>query len=114
MKLVTQKKLAADVLKCSGKKIWLDPTKSKDIKEAITKIDIKNLIKEGLIVKKKLPFQSRSRARKIHIQKVKGRRSNKGSRKGTLNARLPDKEKWMNKIRSLRKLLTELKDKSLI
>jgi large subunit ribosomal protein L19e len=114
MKLTTQKNLAAKVLKCSGKKVWLDSTKIASIKEAITKIDVKNLIKEGLIAKKKVAAQSKGRVKKLHTQKVKGRKSGKGSKKGTPNARLSDKDKWMLKIRSLRKLLRELKEKELV
>lgn len=114
MKLTIQKRLASEILKCSPSKVWLDSTKSKEIKEAITKIDLKNLIKEGVIAKKKDPEQSRVRARKVHQQKVKGRRSGKGSRKGGPNARLGKKEKWMNKIRSIRDLLSEMKEKGFI
>lgn len=114
MKLETQKRIASEILKCSPDKIWLDPEQETSIKEAITNIDIKNLIKKGVIAKKKIPEQSRGRARKLHIQKVKGRRAGKGSRKGSPNARLKDKTEWMNKIRSLRELLNELKGKELI
>jgi large subunit ribosomal protein L19e len=110
MKLTTQKKLASEILKCSPSKVWIDESKQKDVKEAITKIDIKNLIKEGVVAKKKLPQQSRSRARKLHEQKVKGRKSGSGTRKGKPNARLSDKIKWILKIRGLRLLLKDLKD----
>ena len=114
MKLTIQKKIASKVFKSSPKKVWLDSTKIKDIKEAITAIDVKNLIKQGLISKKVTSEQSRSRARKLHEQKVKGRKSGKGSKKGKPNSRLSDKSKWMLKIRSLRSLLKELKEKQLI
>ncbi len=110
MKLTTQKRLASNILKCSPKKVWFDPTQVKEIKEAITNADVKTLINDGVIAKQKLPQQSRARARKLHAQKVKGRRSGVGSRKGTPNARLSDKSKWIVKIRSLRALLKDLKD----
>jgi large subunit ribosomal protein L19e len=110
MKLTTQKRLASGILKCSPKKVWLDNSSDKEIKEAITKADINTLIKKGLIAKKKLPEQSRARARTLHAQKVKGRKSGKGSKKGKPNARLSDKIKWILKIRSLRVLLKDLKD----
>jgi len=44
MKLNLQKRLAAQILKCSEKRIQLDTTRLSDIKEAITKADIKSLI----------------------------------------------------------------------
>lgn len=114
MKLTIQKRLAAQIFKCSPKNVWLDSDRSKEIKEAITKIDIKNLIKEGMIARQKIPHQSRANARKSHAQKVKGRKSGKGSRKGSPNARLKDKVKWMQRIRSIRIVLKELKDNSRI
>ena len=110
MKLTIQKRLAAEILKCGLGKVWLDTESDKEIKEAITKADIKSLIKKGLIAKKKLPQQSRARARALQIQKVKGRKSGKGSKKGKPNSRLKDKVKWIFKIRALRILLKELKD----
>ena len=44
MELKIQKRLAAQILKCSQHKIVFDNSKLKDIKEAITKVDIKTLI----------------------------------------------------------------------
>ena len=49
MKLDNQKRLAAQILKCSKKRVKFDPDRSSDIKESITKADIRNLIKEEAI-----------------------------------------------------------------
>ena len=103
--LTTQKRLAARILKCSNKKIWLDPEQSDDIKEAITNIDVKSLIKKKTIKKKGSNESSRVRARAIKIQKSKGRRKGQGSRKGKKKARTPKKEKWINHISFLELLL---------
>lgn len=111
MKLDNQKKIAAQISKCSRKRIWLDPDRLSDIKEAITKVDIKSLIKEGVIRKRQAKGVSRVRARKILVQKRKGRQKGSGSRKGKKTARLSRKRKWINKIRAQRILLNELKDK---
>ena len=81
MKLHVQKRLAADVLNCSSKRIWLDPNSLSEIKEAITKRDIKSLIEQGLIKKKRIKGVSRFRARKILVQKRKGKQKGQGSRK---------------------------------
>lgn len=110
MKLDNQTKLAANILNCSRKKIWLDPERSADIKEAITKVDIRSLIKEGAIRKKPTKAISRARARKILKQKRKGRQKGKGSKKGKRTARLSKKRGWINKIRAQRILLNELRD----
>jgi large subunit ribosomal protein L19e len=114
MNLKTQKRLAAQILKCSAKKIWLDISRASDIKEAITKADIKSLIVEKLIKKRHPKNSSKFWARKKKVQKRKGRQKGPGSRKGKKTARLPKKKAWMNKIRIQRNFLKELKDKTII
>ena len=113
--LKTQKRIAASVLKCSPKKVTFDVTRLSDIKEAITKEDIKTLIKDGLIKRIRSNEQSRVRARVRAVQRSKGRQRNAGSRKGRATARLPRKRKWIGKIRRQRELLSELREnKSLL
>jgi len=113
MKLNNQKKLASSVLKAGEKRIYLDPTKSTEIKEAITKTDIRSLIAQKIIKVKPKRGISKSRSKKIKIQKAKGRRKGLGSRKGKQTARLPRKKAWMLKVRTQRKLLQQLKPKLL-
>lgn len=112
MNTKTQKTIAAKVSKRSPKKIKLDITKFEDIKEAITRADIRALIKSGAITVKKAKGVSRSRAKKNQKQKVSGRKKGHGSRKGTANARLGNKKKWMARIRLQRTFLKELKTKN--
>ncbi len=114
MRLTIQKRLAASILKCSEKRVWFDQESLEEIKEAITKVDIKGLINKGIIGSKPAKGISRGRARKAKEQKAKGRRSGKGKRKGTQKARNPQKKAWMNKIRSQRELIKELRDKDII
>jgi len=111
MKLATQKRLAASLLKCGLDRVRFRPEHLHDIKEAITKSDLRLLITDGIIFKEPMTGVSRVRARKIGAQKRKGLRRGHGSRKGTPNASTPDKEKWMNKVRSQRVFLKELRDK---
>ena len=106
-----QKKLAAKIVKKSPKKVILNPDKLEEIKEAITRQDIKSLIKNKAIIIKKEKGVSRGRARKANKQKAKGRRKGQGSRKGKANARFSNKKKWMNKIRLQRTFLKEIKGK---
>jgi len=114
MKKKNQKRIAASILKVGINKVWLDPSKLAEIKEAITRKDIKSLIGTKAIKAKPKIGQSKFRARKIKKQKSKGLRKGKGSRKGSRTARLPRKKEWMNKIRSQRKLIRSLKEKKLI
>lgn len=111
MKLAVQKRLAATLFKCSQKRVWFDEDRLSDIKEAITKQDIKGLIVEGVIRLKPETSISKGRARKIKTQKAKGLQKGKGSRKGGLKARTPKKKAWMSKIRVQRRFLKELRDK---
>lgn len=114
MKLDSQRRIAADILKCSAQRIRFDEEALESISEAITKEDLRVLIKEGVISKKPIKGQSRVRANKRLVQKRKGRRSGPGSHKGKKTARLPSKEAWMNRIRAQRKLLRELKQEKQI
>jgi large subunit ribosomal protein L19e len=114
MKLTVQKRLAASLFKCSQSRVWFDEDRLSDIKEAITKQDVKGLVNEGAIRLKPVQATSRGRARKIKTQKSKGLQKGSGSKKGGQNARAPKKEQWMAKVRIQRKFLKELRDKELI
>lgn len=114
MKLKTQKRLAAKLLNAGKTRVWFDPGRLDDIKEAITKADLRSLIKSGIIKKKPITGISRFRTRKRLLQKRKGRQQGAGSRKGTRTARLSSKQEWMNKIRAQRNLIYALKKRKII
>ena len=111
MKLRVQKRLASSILKRSKKKIRIDTSKLEDVKEAITRFDIRSLVKDKTIKPKPVKGTSKVRSRKLKLQKSKGRRSGPGSRKGKSTARLPKKDAWMARIRKQRDFLKELKEK---
>lgn len=111
---ITQRKLAADILKIGTKRVWLDPERMTEIQEALTRDDVKNLINNGLIRAKQKTGVSRGRARKILQQKRKGRRQGIGSRKGKRGVRQNLKQQWVSKIRLQREFFRELKGKKLI
>jgi len=67
--------------------------------------NIRKLFKDGLIVRKHVHMHSKSRVKRIHEAKRKGRHSGVGKRKGTRNARMPSKVLWMRRQRVLRRLL---------
>ena len=114
MRLTVQRRLAADVMDCSPKDVVFEESRLSEIKEAITRQDIKALVNKGFITKSRKSESSRSRARESHNQKVEGRRKGHGSRKGTKNAREDSKLIWMNAVRSQRSLIKDLKDRKLI
>ncbi|MBW2973271.1 50S ribosomal protein L19e [Candidatus Woesearchaeota archaeon] len=109
-----QKRLASEILKCSPKRVQFKPDKTADVKEAITKADVRVLIKQGIIKEKPVKGIARTRARKIKLQKRKGRQRGSGSRKGKFTARAKPKMVWMRTVRAQRKFLKELKDKGLL
>jgi len=104
----TIRRLAASILNVGKSRVWIDNTQLKKVSEAITREDVKGLIKEGII--KKLPPKSRfkQRIKEEKEQKRKGRKRGPGSRKGTKKTRIKQKQNWMNKIRAQRKLLKKL------
>jgi large subunit ribosomal protein L19e len=71
--LKLQKRLAADVLKCGKRKIWLDPNEINEIALANSRRNISKLYKDGLIMKKKAVVHSRARVTLRNEAKRKGR-----------------------------------------
>lgn len=106
-----KKKVAARILKCGESKVWFDPSRINDISQAITSDDIRKLINDDVI--KKMPKHGISsyRKKKLMRQKKKGRRKGIGSRKGSVDVR---KDVWMKRIRTMRKMLKELRDNNKI
>lgn len=114
MKLTLQKRLASDALGVSPKRVQFDPAKLADIKEAITKRDIRALVGEGTIKIAPASGVSRVRANKIRVQKKKGLRKGFGSRKGRATARNPPKRAWINRVRSQRKFLRRILENEVV
>jgi len=114
MNLRTKKILASKVLHCSPKKVKFNLENLEEIKEAITKEDMRSLFHNGAIIKINNRGVSRVRARKRIEQRRKGRRKGQGSRKGTRSARLRSKTEWMNKVRAQRNLLRGFREKAAI
>jgi len=114
MDIKVQKRLAAKVLNCSPKNVVFATDKLATVKEAITTADIRDLVNSNLVWKKSPHSQSRVRARKIAVQKSKGLRKGPGSRKGTANARLKDRDVWMMKSRLQRATIKDLRSRSRI
>eukprot|EP00041_Stephanoeca_diplocostata_P039575 m.1637089 g.1637089 ORF g.1637089 m.1637089 type:complete len:196 (+) comp25441_c0_seq1:50-637(+) len=100
-----QKRLAASVLKCGQRKVWLDPNETSEISNANSRQNVKKLIKNGLIIRKPAIVHSRSRANRHAEAKAKGRHSGIGKRRGTANARMPTKVMWIRRQRVLRRML---------
>ena len=101
MAVNTVKRLASDIMDVGMNRVKFKEGKDSltRIKEALTRMDVQGLIKDGVVYK--VPKKGR---RKVQKRKKRG----KGSRKG--KSIIPDKEKWMTRVRAQRKYLRELVD----
>lgn len=107
--LRNQRRLAAAVLDCGEGRVWIDPLHADAVAEAVTREDIRSLVKKGYIAAAQKKGTSRARARALAIQKESGRRKGPGSRKGAQGARSPRKRRWMRVIRPIRDELKRLR-----
>lgn len=110
MNLKNQRRMASELLKCGVNRVWVDPNRSEDVSDAITRADVRILINSGTIAARQKKGVSRGRAEFEKAQKRKGRQSGHGSRRGRKGARKPSKERWMQSIRPIRRKLKELRD----
>jgi large subunit ribosomal protein L19e len=101
MQLNKIRRMAAEILKVGKTKIVFSEKDREKIAESMTKEDVRQLIKDGLVKKRKDNYQSRARARKLKEKKIKGRKRGKGKRKGTIKARTNKKKAWMKKVREI-------------
>ncbi|MGQ9759045.1 MAG: 50S ribosomal protein L19e [Candidatus Methanomethylicaceae archaeon] len=109
MSLKIQRKIAAKVLKVGESRIWMDPDRFEDISLAITRDDVRALIKEGAIRATPESGISRGRYRCVARQKRKGLRKGPGSRKGCVKG-----DEWIDRIRSIRDFLRLLRRRKII
>lgn len=95
----TQRRLAAEILGVGKGRVWFDPERLTDIGEALTKADIKELIKDKTI---------KAKPAKI---KHKGKRKKRGRRKtGSIKMKVKKrKQRYVKRIRKLRNYLKMLK-----
>merc|ERR1712134_129068 len=105
LSLKLQKRLAAEVLKCGKRKVWLDPNEVNEISMANSRQNIRKLVKDGFVIKKPCKIHSRARVTRRLEAKRKGRYTGYGKRRGTRDARMPQKVLWMRRLRVLRRML---------
>ncbi len=108
MKIDYQKRLAAKVAGVGLDRVKINPDKIEQITEAITRSDIRRLIKSGAI--EILPKRGVSRARVRERPKRKG----PGRRKGGKYAKIPRKRRWISRVRALRRELKIMKQRGIL
>lgn len=102
MTLRMQKRIAAKVLGVGINKVLMNPFRINEIREAITKQDIVDLIKDGAIKSREFTGVKTN---------VRRKRKGSGSKKGNV---MRSKKDYMAKIRKLRRFLKLIKEKSLL
>jgi len=111
MSVVSQKRLAAGILKVGITRVWVDPEDTDRVSSAITREEIRKLIHEGSIRKVPVLGISRGRKRRRHQELLAGRHKGPGSTKGSTH---DSKRRWVVRIRSIRLRLRSLRDKRFI
>lgn len=114
MNLRPQRRLAARLLNVGETRIWIDPNRLDDVALAIRRDDIRRFIHEGAIKVQPVTGVSRSRAKRLHQKHKQGLRSGAGSREGKATSRVPGKDRWMLKIRAIRRHLKMLRARRII
>jgi len=112
--LSNQKRLAASVLGCGVNRVWFDPERATDVEGAISRDDLRTLIKEGVIRAHQKKGVSRGRARERDAKRAYGHRRGPGKRRGAAGARKPSKTQWIQRIRAIRKNMRALRDEGTI
>ena len=108
--LTAQRRLAADVLGVGKNRVWLDPERTGEIADAITREDVRELIDEGAIRAEAAKANSRGRARERANKRAYGHQKGAGTRKGKAGGRQNSKNEWQSKIRAQRATLKQLRD----
>ncbi len=112
-----QRRLAAEILGVGESRIRIEPKSDEDVEDlesAITRDDVRSLIKRGVIYAAPIKSNSRGRWRAVRKKRSKGQGRGPGKRKGKKTARTDPKEVWIARIRKMRRYLKYLRDKKLI
>ncbi|MDE1825466.1 MAG: 50S ribosomal protein L19e [Candidatus Micrarchaeota archaeon] len=109
MTLRFAKRIASQVLDRGQSSIRFKPDALEEISKAITRDDIRRLVKNGSIIALKEKDNLSLRAKELRKKRSEGRGRGRGRRKGTLKARMGT-GMWEKKVRSQRLFLRELRN----
>lgn len=107
MTLRAKRALAAKVMRIGATRVHFDPERLAEIEEAITRENIRTLIRDTAIWAAPVRGVSRGRVQRRRVRR--GRRA--GSKKGRQGARGSRKDLWVARVRALRRYLRVLRDR---
>ena len=114
MALSTIKRMASQLMKAGESRIWIDPSRIEDASKAVTKDDVRGLIRQGVIKAHKKKGVSRAIGRIRDKKRRQGKGRGRGRKRGTHKARAGGKKEWLIRVRAQRKMLKDLKTKGQI
>merc|ERR1719463_823271 len=77
---------------------------------ANSRLNVRKLVKDGLVIRKPIKIHSRARCRKNQLALRKGRHFGTGKRRGKAGAIMPVKVLWIRRARVLRRLLRKYRE----
>lgn len=112
MSVKLTRRIAAELVKRGESAVRIKPDAIAEAKKAITREDVRALIKNGSIYTTKMKHNISAYSKVLREKRRKGRRRGMGRRKGTLKAR--GTLEYKKKIRGQRRVLKALKTESII
>ena len=106
------KKNSSELIKRGESAVRIKPAFTKDAEKAITREDVRSMIKNGSIYTTKLKHNISAYSKVLKEKRKKGRRRGTGRRKGTLKAR--GTVEYKKRIRGQRRVLKVLKEEKLV
>lgn len=103
MSVTTVRRVASQLLGAGESRIRI--LDAKRAQEALTREDIRGLIREKVVIAIPKSGISRGKARFTQERKHSGRGRGKGKKRGSMYAGVTRKQLWMRKVRGLRKTL---------
>ena len=109
MSIATTRRIASELLNVGENRVKIKPAEIKKVEEALTRDDVRSLIKDGIVYAERKKGVSRIRARIKSKKRKSGRARGMGSRKGRKYSKIKQKLAWMRRVRAQRILVRELK-----
>ncbi len=106
--LKLQKRIAAKILGIGINNVFFEPERITEIKDAITRQDVEDLIKDKAIKKRPIGGNKRRSGKIRDLRRIKGRKRGVGKKRKRVGTRKRD---YINRIRKIRTLLKHMKDK---